>query len=937
MLTPSGRRQYPPGWGGFRGGRWGVLCGKIRRMAAPSKSAADSIEFPLIRTKLAPPRMGSAPVSRDQLLKQLDERRDAKLTLVLGPAGCGKTTLLAQWRKSLFLRGAAVAWYYAGPDDDDALIAAYIVESLRQAGVEVGTEGLHVFTRSGGKAWKPLLASLVNLIEDTGKDVYLVIDDFHCVSSFAMLQLIDRWLTLAPPRFHLVLGSRMRPPLALDRLRGENQISEVQFTDLRFGQDETRRFLEVQGLTSLNAGQIATLHDITDGWAAGLQMLAFSLRKHANPETFFERQRSLSLSQEDALRSYLERAVAEHLSEDELQFLVRISACRRFNRELCELLTGNPRAREYLDRFVADNLFLIPIDTSDDEPWYRFHRLFAGFLASRREHYEESELRKLHLLASHWFAGKSLHIEALRHAATAGDADFSLDLVDRSARALVNGALFLQLLKWCESLPRERLRTRLNVLLCQAWAQLSCSRIDDFDRTLDDITQHPARNKPEVRTEVQLLSAYRHMRQDDTAAQMKIVEGMLDEKPPANAFHRLLLYAIGGLGLVYSNRFEKARDIARERHRHEGQGRRDNPKPFVDVIEGFSHLVQGHIRIAAELLAPVVEAARLGNELGADSQGIVAGYLIEARYRLNELADARHLLERFGELIDAVSTADGMLCAGRVRARLEQADGNIAAARQTLLRLEETGYRMRLDRIVAWSIHEQVLLGLAAREVSALPEQLRRLDELAQKYRAHKDCAWSEIPLAALMARAEHAAHLGEAAPALAAIEAASLAAEANRRQVLGVRMALLRALVLLRSGEREAALQTGRENLRLAAEYGAIRLLADLGAIAQPLVALLAQLELNPAERACIDAARTGEAADQPPVPDAAASGLLSSRELEVLHLLSRALSIKSIARGLNLSPGTVKWHLKNIYGKLGAVSREDALARSRGLGLLR
>jgi len=138
-------------------------------------SSLSSSELPLIRTKLAPPRMGSAPISRDALLEELDARRTRRLTVLQGPAGCGKTMLLAQWRKRLLLYGAAVAWYNVSVDDDDVQIAAYIVESLRQAGLPVETDGAHAYIRSGGKAVKALLASLVNDISDHGGEAYLFI------------------------------------------------------------------------------------------------------------------------------------------------------------------------------------------------------------------------------------------------------------------------------------------------------------------------------------------------------------------------------------------------------------------------------------------------------------------------------------------------------------------------------------------------------------------------------------------------------------------------------------------------------------------------------------------------------------------------------------------------------------------------------------------
>ncbi|NGY03305.1 LuxR C-terminal-related transcriptional regulator [Solimonas terrae] len=890
-------------------------------------------ELSLIRTKLAPPRIGSAPVARGALLDQLEARCDRKLSLVLGPAGSGKTMLLTQWRKRLIQRGATVAWYNVSADDDDVYIAAYIAESFRAAGLAISSDGLKLFARSGGKAWKLFLTSLINELGEHPSEIYFFIDDFQYIASFTILKLVDHWLALAPPRFHLAMASRIRPPIDLGRLRSEDQLTEIDFKDLRFSLDETREFAKVQGLDRLAQKQIGALHDITDGWAAGLQLLAFSLRKQRLPDDFLEGQARLSLAQEESLEHYLQRAALEHLSAAELSFLTRISACRRFNRELCELLTSDPQAATHLRKFEAENLFLLPIDTTDIEPWYRLHRLFANFLNKRLEKLGEPELQKLHQLASHWFAGKGLHREALRHARLASDMDLLMDLIDRVARRMIAGAEFTQLLAWYAIVPRERLRTRLDACLCTAWAQVSVGRTDEFERSLGDIALHPDSSHPDVRTEVELMKAYRFMRKDDTGSQLRIVEPMLSDAPPASAFQAVLAAYLAGIGRVYANRFEAARDAVRSRH---GSGRGDHPKPFLEMIQGLSYLIQGHIDQAAELLASVLDDAVRTAALGADASGIIVGYLIEARFQQDRLDLARTLLDQHAELIDAVGAADSVLFSYRVRARLEQLDGNPEAAAKTLQRLEDFGYQEGADRLVAWSLYEQIRMALRAQRSLSVRELLQRLDLLAQRYEGKQNCAWAEIPLAALLARADIAFDESDDAVCLALLDQGDKAAAINGRHQLAARLGFMRAIILLRGGDSSQATLQARASLSAAAELGMRRLLLDIGSAAAALLGVLQSLELSTQEQTFLDAAVLAMTPAAPTVTEVAGVEVLSRREREVLELLSRALSTKSIARSLDLSAGTVKWHLKNIYGKLNAVSREDALAKARKLHIL-
>jgi LuxR family maltose regulon positive regulatory protein len=910
-----------------------------------SMQTTQHSELSLIRTKLAPPKVGNAPVSRDALLRQLDERRDRKVALVVGPAGSGKTMLLTQWRRQLLLQGAVVAWFNASVDDDDPHVAAYLLESLRLAGLTIDTEALDLYIRSGGKAWKPLLASLINDLSDHDGEIYIVIDDLHHLTSFAMLQLIDRWIAMAPPNTHLVLGSRSRPPLDLMSLQARDQLTELRFSDLRFGIEETQRFIETQGLRQLTSAHVGSLHDITDGWAAGLQLLAFSLRKHKTPETFLEQREHLSLSKEAALGEFLERAATEHLSEAELNFLTQISACRRFNRELCEVLTGDPAAADYLRKFESENLFLIPIDTHDREPWYRFHRLFASFLNARLERRPIAEVRQRHGIVSRWFAAKNLHVEALRHATLADDTEFVIELIDRAARRMINGANFSQLLQWCDSVPYERLKSNLNVCLCAAWAQLSCSRVDAFDRTIGDIALHPhyqnldgnSERNAEIRIEVELLKAYRAMRQDDTQTSLAIVEPM-QAAPPHNPFHALLMCTIAGMSLVYANQFETAREVARWRHRYVTTARASS---LADVVVGFSQLVQGDIDLAVTSLQPFVEHPHGATNLGADALGLFAGYLLEALYQSNQIQHARDLLERHWELIDVVGSADSLLMAHRVRARIEQLDGDMAGAQKTLQALEEIGYRKNLDRLIAWSLYEQLRLSKQSAIGSSQAELLRRLQQLAQRYADQDNTVRSEIPLAALLAKAEDAFVNAPGEDCLLAIDTADSAAKTNHRQLISTQLGLLRAIVLLQLDRRDEALALGRSLVQRASDAGMRRLLPDIGVRALPLIAALIEDGKFTADAsAYLQAAKAALDGDLQ-APGAATPAIgkatpLSARELDVLQLLAKALSTKSIARSLNLSPGTVKWHLKNIYGKFGAVSREDVLAKARMTGVI-
>ncbi|MBF5006634.1 AAA family ATPase [Diaphorobacter caeni] len=317
----------------------------------------------VIKTKLAPPRVGGALVRREQILAALQTRPHDALTLILGPGGSGKTVLCALWRQQLVISGCDVAWYNLGAEDDDeAQFVDYIAASLQSAGLALGADAAGLYNRSGGKSLDAFLAVLVNALQQHERPLYLMLEDFHYIRSSAITHFIDKLAALAPPNFHLVISSRVRPSLDLVPLRVKNQLSEFSFSDLRFTLEESMSFMRNQRIDHLTPTQLRTLHQLTDGWPAGLQLAAFSLRKTQDADAYLRRfTETLTPSRDHSLRDYLSECISDHLNDEELDFLVRTSACRRFNRALCEQITGNERAGELLEKFEAEHLFLLPI------------------------------------------------------------------------------------------------------------------------------------------------------------------------------------------------------------------------------------------------------------------------------------------------------------------------------------------------------------------------------------------------------------------------------------------------------------------------------------------------------------------------------------------------------------------------------------------------
>lgn len=895
----------------------------------------------LIRTKLMPPRVDARTLQRERLLAQLEEGRERRLTLIVGPAGSGKTTLAAQWRQRLIAAGNDVGWYNLGPDDE-TLWAAYLVAALETAGLEITDEMIGLSERSDGRSLDVLLPLLVNALYDHPRPLYLFLEDLQFLAALPALGLIQKLIDLAPDNFHLVISSRQRPDLDLIAIGIKGQLTQLGFAELRLTAEEQDTLLVQQGVGELSRTQQRRLYELTDGWAAGLQLSALSLRNGGDFERSLQSWGSGSMTADQrGLDAYLDDCIARVLSPEQVAVMVRISACRRFNRELCAALTGDVESSAVFDVLLEQNLFLMPIDLEDRLQWYRFHQMFAGYLGKLRSQLPPAEINRINNAASQWFAEHGMYVEAIRHAQYAGDLDGSIELLARVARPLVGEAHFAQLLQLVDVLPRQAWSRKIELLLSMGWSELTCNRLADFELTLASILAHPAVNTPEVAIELRLLRAMRLLKRDDTLHIPELLAPLL-EHPPEQRFHLLMLYTLAAVAQIKANHPVQARDMVHDTQRTLTRQQGARPRPFLDALSGLSFYVQGDLHQAQRSLAATLTQISRAPLLAQEAATLAKSTLALTCYGLDELDAAEDYVEECLGVSEVLGTLECILYTYLARAQLQCAGGMPDAAFATLDRLGEIARDMGLDRLQAWRYAEQVRIACFHDDLPPAREAMRLLRALAQDYADTRHCAWAEIPLACGLA--ETALALAEGDYRHAA-EVAGRWAQTCLDEGLLLPAGILRIRVAIAHqalDDEESAHRHALAALHDASEYGMNRIFLDEGPAGIRLLrGLSADTTLALRERAylqrCLDRASAPEdAPDETQDAEPTGQGILSPRELEVVTLLARALSTKSVARELNLSPGTVKWHLKNVFSKLGAFSREDAVAKARNLGLL-
>ncbi|MCX6046467.1 MAG: hypothetical protein NT075_15295, partial [Chloroflexi bacterium] len=427
--------------------------------------------------------------------------RGDNLTLVVAPAGFGKTTLVSQWIDTLSLtdehapQGSSAAENNAHPpkidhvawlsldeyDNDLGLFLGYIVAALQCVFPAAcpNTVGLLQGLRLPPVHY--LATTLLSELAELPNDFILVLDDYHTIEETTIHQLVARLLDHLPRQSHLVLISRTEPPLPLARQRVRQRTTELRAAGLYFSRDEAQTFLR-QALDKPPAPEtITALHTQTEGWIAGLQLAALALRGQNDERSF--------------VRSFVEnnnRHVMDYLMEEVLmrqplavqEFLVRTSILDRFCIPLCEALLGggSKRARTpssflhhdpadhqtILEYLVQANLFVVALNDQGD--WYRYHHLFQALLRHHLQaHATPTEIALLRSQASAWLANHGWIEEAVQQALAAGDHLTAAELVEQHRHELLNREDWRTLDRWLALLPAAQVRQRPGLLLAQAF------------------------------------------------------------------------------------------------------------------------------------------------------------------------------------------------------------------------------------------------------------------------------------------------------------------------------------------------------------------------------------------------------------------------------------------------------------------------------------
>jgi LuxR family maltose regulon positive regulatory protein len=918
-----------------------------RQKPMTSEPSVDPLPADLLLvTKLQVPRPRPDLVPRARLRARLEAGLAGRLTLLSAPAGFGKTTLVSDWLRH---GGTApggperrVAWLALDPGDaDPILFLRYLVAALRAIAPDAGSALLRLLDAPNPAPLAALLPVLVNDLARLPEGSLLVLDDYHVLEGAAVHELLRFLVEHQPPQLHLVITTREDPPLPLARLRARRQITEVRAADLRFTPEEARTFLqEVMGL-ALTPEQVMALEERTEGWIAGLQLAALSLQDQTDVP-------GALAAFTGSNRYILDYLIEEVLSQQPAavqQFLVCTSVLDRLCGPLCDAVLGwaagaTSPSQMMLEVLEQANLFLIPLDA--ERRWWRYHHLFAALLQTRRPGPQAPPRAELHRRAGAWLEAAGLPAEAIGHALAAADWEQITRLISRQAEPLWMRGELATLRRWLGAVPPAVLQAQPRLLLIAAWTAFldtegpPASALALLDQAAEAASQTlPAQERTELRGIEAAIRATISLRTDPARAAAWAREA-LAALPPDARYWRVATQL--NLGLAQAEQG----DLPAAREQLEAAATlAETSGNYYTALVGVANLARysagaGQLREAVAYWRRGIDlAARHGVGLGRQ---IPHAYveLGQIFYEWDDLAAANAHAEEGLALAQQAGLAGGALLAHLTLAAIRQTQGEFAAAHAALDAAAQeapaTGW--------AWAgrfvTPQRARLWLAQGDTSQAAAWAATLDQDRGAGVPIQVMILEQIALALV--------HLAqsrpEAAQAVLTRLAAAVAHSAQHGRLVEIRA--LQALAARAQGRAAEARSLMEQAVAQAGPGGYIRVFVDLG---PALLALLREARargIAPTYTATL-LAHFGDQGT-PPGPAAVAGGPppptliepLTERERAVLRLLAQELSGPEIAVALVVGPSTIKTHLKSIYGKLGAHSRDQALARAREVGLL-
>lgn len=883
---------------------------------------------PLLVTKFHIPIWHSSGVSRARLLDQLtlglSEKR--KLTLVSAPAGYGKTTLIANWIHSLSDR-YRITWVSLEESDSDPIrFMNYWLTAFQGIDKEILQSAQSKLNLPQVPPLEMILDELLNELATIEYNVIIVLDDYHTINNQKVHSALEYFIDHLPSQIHLVITTREDPPIKLSRIRSNGLMMEIREHDLRFTLDEAHQFFIQTMHLELPEDTIRSLDVRTEGWIAGLQLAALAIQNLPKQNEFIQ---TFSGTHRYIL-DYLAEEVLSQLDEEINNFLFQIAPLERFNAKLCDAISSETNSQEILEHLERSNLFVIPLD--NERIWYRFHHLFSDYLQS---HLNKTQKKLIWKNASQWYEQNGLVFEAVKYAFLADDLEMTADLIERviqDSTAWSSGEIST-LVGWLDALPSQLLQSRPALCLHASRAWYIAGKIGLAEKYLNLADQSLAEKKVLDSNDEILLAISLERR-----AALAVMNGNLNigienlnyslkNLPEEEAYNRARVKAIIGLAYGLRGDLDKGYSLLIEASDYAYTAGVSFMTMVTRCEASLLQITLGKLDLANQTIQ---ETLQLVGKKPIPPLGFAYYVLAEIAWERNELSSAENYLvdgmkiSKEGVLIDDFRIELMLL------AQLRKAAGDFAGALSTMEQAHAICQSFEIPRLITLSEAHRARIQLANGMLDKVEHWAKKYQELYDSHQVEYTREYEDLTLARVYLS------LGKYEQALHIVTTVFEQAKTAERNKTCIEAAILLSLTTQAQNKSDIASQWLGTAISLAAPENFLRLFLDEGprvANSLPIVRNIAPKFVDQLLQEFSTQTQNSDQKTSKPSSNKLIS-TLTEQETKVLNLIMTGKSNKEIAEELFVSIGTAKWHVHNIYQKLGVGNRAQAIALARDLG---
>ncbi|KAF0810186.1 LuxR family transcriptional regulator [Alcanivorax sp. S71-1-4] len=858
---------------------------------------------------------------RTGLVKLLAQSAEFPLTLLLAPAGAGKSTLLNQWQDHSG-HAHVVRMNLYPPDNDPVRFLRRFAEKTRAAVPAFDTSWFMPFDVAELPP-ASVADALFDALQQVTAPLFIVFDDFQHIHSTETLSVIDALLAQPPDDVHLIIASRTPPGLNLSRLRLDDQLLEIGMDALRIQPEEVQRLSHCLGGEPLADDVLARLMTITEGWIAGVK-IALVASQRSGMQTL----QGFDASQPEIME-YFGHAVLSGLPEGARTLFMQSALLDTFNAALCDDVLQTDRAARLIEELASRELFLMPV--SGQPGWYRYHTLLRDVLQARLAIEQPDCVAPIHRRATHFFVRAQNFPQATWHAYRCGDPALFIDCLENAFDYWLREGYASHILGWAEALPDE-LILRHDRLAAPLISTLTLSRrfyraryyLDALKATPRSSTSHdddPARVLDFLELHLQLF-------QHDTDFMAGADLSLLMENAGQRDIRAFSLAMVAYHHLQHG-RLEsalafawQAREVLLRLGHHYTAG-------YAGLIIALANQQLGHIGEAVTFIVEHFHSTARDSPVWS----LWATGMVVVLYDQNRLDEARQLCEDLLPMVSSASATEMISTVYLTLSRLQHLEGRQQASGRMLEKLLGILQLGNYERFVSMAVLEMVRQALTG-------GQWQRLDAVAERFALAE---WARDNLAGpLPPYSQSWERTGLAAVYWLIAAGRSQDAITLLRRLLTVvkkagirtRASIIDANLLVLTAKHLPPPEQARGVEALITRYGLMninRSVFDEAPGLSPLMNRLwadGTLPLPEGYTQLFPAVFTATPA-QPPL-DADPDAVLTPKELEIFTLLQNGLSNAQISERTGVSITTTKWHLKNIYSKLGITSRTEVLLRT-------